>query len=103
LLDPTPFLVVVPFAKSVSVLKTRMGFSICKSLSFYNNSPFFLFISLVLKGEFTHETGDGNSGCFGLDNTDPIKSLSTSKTGTKWELFSGFSCTGTSLADGTDA
>jgi len=58
--------------------------------------------SLVLRGNFRHQTGDGmNSGCFGLDETDPTKTILVGRAVTSWTLFSGINCArGSEIASG---
>ncbi|CAG8511122.1 4697_t:CDS:2 [Paraglomus brasilianum] len=56
--------------------------------------------NIVLQGQFTHQTGDGNSGCFGLDSSDPISSITLGKATTKWTFFSDFGCKGTVVDTG---
>ncbi|CAG8510001.1 7224_t:CDS:2 [Paraglomus occultum] len=55
---------------------------------------------IELKGQFKHQTGDGTSGCFGLDPSDAIKKLKVGKPGIKWTLFSDFGCNGNVVAHG---
>ncbi|CAG8582131.1 6579_t:CDS:2 [Paraglomus occultum] len=52
-----------------------------------------------LRGKFTHQTGNGvSSGCFGLDETDPIQYITVGPAVTSWTLFSDYNCKGNPLA-----
>ncbi|CAG8644720.1 1111_t:CDS:2, partial [Paraglomus brasilianum] len=57
---------------------------------------------VFLRGNFRHQTGDGmNSGCFGLDETDPTKTILVGRAVTSWTLFSGINCArGSEIASG---
>ncbi|CAG8488450.1 3729_t:CDS:2, partial [Paraglomus occultum] len=55
--------------------------------------------TVFLQGNFAHQTGNGvSSGCFGLDETDPIRTINVGPAVSSWTLFSDFNCQGNTLA-----
>src|SRR5207248_10789693 len=56
--------------------------------------------SLVLQGNVRRQTGDGNSGCFGLAENEHITAIRLSRPGIGWTFFSEFGCRGNVLASG---
>ncbi|KAF0533346.1 hypothetical protein F8M41_010622 [Gigaspora margarita] len=53
---------------------------------------------IVMQGNQKHQTGDGGTGCYGTDPSDPIHSAYCSEKPCCYTFYSNVGCTGSQIA-----
>ncbi|CAG8541648.1 3569_t:CDS:2 [Ambispora leptoticha] len=57
--------------------------------------------TLTWFGQYRHETGN-QSGCYGVDESDPITKVTVSTHGSSYIFYGGYGCTGKVIFSGYD-
>ncbi|KAF0533343.1 hypothetical protein F8M41_010619 [Gigaspora margarita] len=57
---------------------------------------------IVMQGNHKHQTGDGGTGCYGTDPSDPIYSAYCSDKPCCYTFYSDVGCTGSPIKYGCD-
>ncbi|CAG8541668.1 3570_t:CDS:2 [Ambispora leptoticha] len=57
--------------------------------------------TLTWFGQYRHETGN-QSGCYGVDESDPITKVTVSTVGSSYIFYSDYGCTGDAIITGHD-